>query len=759
MNVKKIMKKINTVAMSTLVLGSTILGASAYDLSDYPAPFVEDGVADVTFVIGSGSTDDYLGALDIATNLQSRAVTTTKIESSDKNEFSSEGSVQIEGQGSETHLAFGELIDFETFDEDDLPVLLKDGSLIDEDGDYFIGSNSFSLDEDEWDYEQEIVLYNQPVSFGMPEDEENPVIYLNQYINDTYTVSVQFDDEANFSALDDGESIEIAGKVFTVGSKSNADTLTLFGSKTTTFLELGVPVVMEQDGQEYEITLVGAQAEDNDDSLIIEVDGERKNVEEGEIVTINGLELYVKDVFVTNIPSLDASANVFIGSEEYEISKSGSIKVSGEKLDGYSVDLGGATFDNVSTMNFTLDVSDLSDDNGYTDEDKYLKVGESLVDPLFGTFSMQFAGMSEDFASESKSYIEIEAGSDEVSFVLTNTDGEEVSFTALELDENDDSEWHEDFIKGTNKDAYEGSIFIGHDGSDRSSVFEVTDIDASSATPTVSILDLGSGNEKEYEQGDIIKDTQLEIGAITDNVSGDDYFQLVGTALNTFEIEGKSVLFFNKNKVTLTEGITGADEAISASILGFSLNVDGDEYEIKYSAGNTTLEGVKEENEDDETIIYTEFGTYGVLDEDGDSLELFVPEDEEVGYSVFIAPTGVESELVDSDLETQEINPIALGIAMRDKDVNLANPSSNLIVIGGSCINTVSAELLGVVAGTCGTESGINPNEAVIQLFDDLDNGKVALLVAGWESSETIAGARALITEELEGDRVVIEAQ
>lgn len=40
---------------------------------------------------------------------------------------------------------------------------------------------------------------------------------------------------------------------------------------------------------------------------------------------------------------------------------------------------------------------------------------------------------------------------------------------------------------------------------------------------------------------------------------------------------------------------------------------------------------------------------------------------------------------------TSTVNPIAVGVAVKDVDVNLANPSSNLIVIGGSCIpNTIS---------------------------------------------------------------------
>lgn len=66
---------------------------------------------------------------------------------------------------------------------------------------------------------------------------------------------------------------------------------------------------------------------------------------------------------------------------------------------------------------------------------------------------------------------------------------------------------------------------------------------------------------------------------------------------------------------------------------------------------------------------------------------------------------------------------------------------------------------MGVAEGTCGTDSGLNPGEAVIQLID-LDNGKTAMLIAGWEAAQTQAASRAVATKDagLTGDKVVVKA-
>jgi len=82
-NVKNNVKKIFAVAAGIALVGVTLAGAMAYDLSSYPAPFVKDGMADGVIVVGANAaTADVLGAIDIAASLQAEAVTGTPVDGS-----------------------------------------------------------------------------------------------------------------------------------------------------------------------------------------------------------------------------------------------------------------------------------------------------------------------------------------------------------------------------------------------------------------------------------------------------------------------------------------------------------------------------------------------------------------------------------------------------------------------------------------------------------------------------------------------------
>jgi hypothetical protein len=80
-------------------------------------------------------------------------------------------------------------------------------------------------------------------------------------------------------------------------------------------------------------------------------------------------------------------------------------------------------------------------------------------------------------------------------------------------------------------------------------------------------------------------------------------------------------------------------------------------------------------------------------------------------------------------------------IAVMDSEIDTVS-SKNLIVVGGSCINTVAAKLLGSDTPICGAaftdKTGISSGQFLIQVFDSpYATGKVAMLVAGYEGADT----------------------
>ena len=84
-------------------------------------------------------------------------------------------------------------------------------------------------------------------------------------------------------------------------------------------------------------------------------------------------------------------------------------------------------------------------------------------------------------------------------------------------------------------------------------------------------------------------------------------------------------------------------------------------------------------------------------------------------------------------------------------DAEVASVSDkNLIVVGGSCINSVAAQLLGVPVNTCGEAftkaTGIGSGQHLLEEYvSPFNDQKIAILVAGYEASGTTAGVNSLL--------------
>jgi len=96
-------------------------------------------------------------------------------------------------------------------------------------------------------------------------------------------------------------------------------------------------------------------------------------------------------------------------------------------------------------------------------------------------------------------------------------------------------------------------------------------------------------------------------------------------------------------------------------------------------------------------------------------------------------------------------------VVVKDSEViaGSANAEMNLIVVGGSCINSVAAKLLGSTTPICGadftTSTGINAGEAIIKTYTSPYTAtKIATLVAGYNAEDTTNAANALITKTID---------
>ncbi len=91
-------------------------------------------------------------------------------------------------------------------------------------------------------------------------------------------------------------------------------------------------------------------------------------------------------------------------------------------------------------------------------------------------------------------------------------------------------------------------------------------------------------------------------------------------------------------------------------------------------------------------------------------------------------------------------------VVVRDSEVGSVS-EKNIIVIGGSCVNTVAAKLIGSDTKLCGSafteKSGVGPDQFLIKAMDSpYATGKIAMLVAGYEAADTTKAVKYLITNK-----------
>lgn len=82
--------------------------------------------------------------------------------------------------------------------------------------------------------------------------------------------------------------------------------------------------------------------------------------------------------------------------------------------------------------------------------------------------------------------------------------------------------------------------------------------------------------------------------------------------------------------------------------------------------------------------------------------------------------------------------------------------AQNLIVVGGPCVNTVAAELLG---NPTDCTQGFAPGKSRVKLWEHASTGKMAMLVAGYSGQDTRLAGKVIAHrwKELSGDEVEVE--
>jgi hypothetical protein len=367
-NMKFNFKRISAIAASMLVTGMTVGVAAA---ANYPAPFVQGGIANVAVVYGTGagvSALDLVQAGNIQSNLQSHMGTS----GSGTSPTTTGETVELFSGGTKIYLNDSLNTVKSVLTKSDLPTVLSDES--------FSGNVDASVT-------QQITLGSFPkvVYAKQPTSDDDPNFALQlstTAANIIYNASATFSKAVNFSHSDSqGQTLTLFGQKYTVSADTSATSLVLLQSaeKISLDSESNPSQEVTIGGETYTVELVSS----SDDAATIKVtdsagNSESKEISEADSKKVNGVTVAVTNADETN---LKLSASVVAGSEKVTITHGSEVAVGEDDtiIDGTVAYIVGGT--GATTQ---IAVSAYAKDSDYD----AIKIGESFVDPVFGSFKL-----------------------------------------------------------------------------------------------------------------------------------------------------------------------------------------------------------------------------------------------------------------------------------------------------------------------------------------------------------------------------------
>ncbi|MBT7251988.1 hypothetical protein HN876_03685 [archaeon] len=376
---------------------------------------------------------------------------------------------------------------------------------------------------------------NKVIFERQPSSSDEPVIGLSLGSSTQALYNVSFTSKAiNFTHADsEGENIQLFGRNFVVSTATDTTDLVLFSSASEVNLVAGganahptTTVII--DDVSYNVELVTGTST----TATIAVNGESKEVTEGASKKINGIDVAVKSV--TESTALDTvTATILVGSNKLTFTNGQAVTEGSDddNIDGTKVHITGGTG---AVTKITVEVFRPDSNNDA------ILAGGSFVDPVFGSFKMDFAGMNIPLDSDDRSMLTLQSSGDKgVQVTMTEDSGVEKTI---------------DF-------AYNNSNqrFLGNTNNETIGVHEMANM--STVTGSTSDRFIVLGNE---EYGHLLELTTLTNSSNTD---------------------------YTKDKVKLTDVFSGDNYEATFTAEGTgTISIDGKSYTVTMAGGSTTEE-------------------------------------------------------------------------------------------------------------------------------------------------------------------------
>jgi hypothetical protein len=204
----------------------------------------------------------------------------------------------------------------------------------------------------------------------------------------------------------------------------------------------------------------------------------------------------------------------------------------------------------------------------------------------------------------------------------------------------------------------------------------------------------------------------------------------------TLDIQGKTTTDLPDNYDDLNIQLKHANAGAFAGIGATASTEEADELQWAGGTGSIVWQNIGTKDEDHRTmygIVVKNPKSHGASDE----VVLEIPKEEVFAKIVVKGPTTTVTS--SSGSSVKNVVPVTNAVAKLDTEVSLP-VGKHLVLVGGPAVNRLTAQALGLTYPTYGG-SGLLPfaeGEGYVSVVDGvLETGKFAVVVAGWEASNT----------------------
>jgi len=745
---KKLFRKAVSVLGSVALVGATISTAAA---ATYPSPF-----ADGDYAVVYGAAADAAAANTLASGLPSLGGSTTTVSGGE--------SFTLQKTSDKFNLG-DQMTDFATsLDEDDMPVFLADGVYKDS-------------ARTEYDYNQRINTKGTQLTWFKDSDynDKEPTLGFHYASGaDVLDYVITFEDGGITNTTLEQTTLPLMGNgYFVLEADDTLNKLVLLDSSATTIISEGQPVTVNVGGVDYTV-----EALIEESWVKYTVNGETTDkLEDGDSFELeDGAVLASIENLYTSKDTGVSKAEFTIGSGKLTLQSGNEVEINDDPVSGVTATL---SFAGVLTS-ITIDWN--------TDEEVFVTdENPEVVLPGFNTMKVIYGGLNEPEATEEVTFdagstatltVEVEEGTLTLPLAWTDEDG--VPY----LGEQDEELVVNSTAKSTTGYNFsEGQRFVvSYISSDKEEyktyayeVQNVANATGNAATVTLNSLVTGGSDieldfidSNGYEKDEIL----FNVTNAADYSSAEDWAVINISAAqgSTASVYVNRIYSVGGYEITLPESstfyensTTGGANGDTLNATSFTVTVEEVDEDAKADNGGGILTLTMSVDSTEDAIDVSTVTPTGSSGTDY-GLQETLTDDIYVGY--FYTPVGsmwqhdrsadlYELVLTSPMEETMATVQIASGTASVSStsgqktfmDSESGYAGKNLVVVGGSCVNSVAARLVG--GAHCGdafaAATGVGPSKFLIQSFSD--GGKTATLVAGYEAADTTVAANYLNNE------------